>query len=368
MFSICFRFSNCCNVEFDFWFCTWRTNGKPWIISQEVFQYITWRSCQFFYTGSSSSCLFQEVFCLSNISVVELFRSIATEFIHDFLDFSSTIDTWESNRNSLFCEVAVFFVDFFNTISQCHATWPVVGCDFGNDKNSLDSVFITYKWFDEVTEAFFKTKHVSVIVLCFKFMNLFTDKFESSQDVKHSSAVAFRNLSYQLSWYDWFTKSCISWKGTSCFVSFEDIFGDDSTNLVTWKVEVRTIWLANFNTKTVCIRVSCNQYVGIYFTTEFFSKSKGFLVFWVWWFDSREVSIWNSLSFNDLNSIKSSLSKCTTCQHFTCTVKWCVDNLHVTTVFINQVLVDVDIFNFFQVFSINIFTDDFNESTSLAFF
>ena len=52
----------------------------------------------------------------------------------------------------------------------------------------MDSVFITYEWFDEVTEAFFKTKHVSVIVLCFKFMNLFTDKFEASQDVREQIA------------------------------------------------------------------------------------------------------------------------------------------------------------------------------------
>ena len=199
-------------------------------------------------------------------------------------------------------------------------------------------------------------------------MDFFTDKFETSQDVKHSCAVAFCNLSHQLSWYDWFTEGSIGRKGTSCFVSFKNVFSNDRSDLVTRKVEVRTIWLADFNTKAVSIWVSCNQYISVYFAAKFFSKSKGSLVFRVWRFNSWEVSIWNGLSLNNLNSFKSSLGKSTTSQHFTSTMKWCVDNLHVATVFIDQVLVDVNAFHFFQVFSVDVFTDNFNQATSFAFF
>ncbi|SIA53167.1 Uncharacterised protein [Mycobacteroides abscessus subsp. abscessus] len=49
-------------------------------------------------------------------------------------------------------------------------------------------------------------------------------------------------------------------------------------------------------------------------------------------------------------------------------MKWGVDNLHVFTKFFNQGWVDVYIFNFFEVFCINCFADNFNQARSFFSF
>ena len=136
-------------------------------------------------------------------------------------------------------------------------------------------------------------------MLCFKFMDFFTDKFETSQDVKHSCAVAFCNLSNQLSWYDWFTEGSIGRKCTSCFVSFKNVFSNDSSDLVTRKVEVRTIWLADFNTKAVSIWVSCQQQIRLYLVAVLQTELQCFPNFWVRIRTGGKVAVWIFLFLNN---------------------------------------------------------------------
>ncbi len=109
----------------------------------------------------------------------------------------------------------------------------------------------------------------------FQIHGFFTDKFETSQDAKHCSAVAL-HLSHQLSWYDGFTEGSIGRKGTSCRASrmYLAMIAPDFGYQKGWG---KNHLLADFNTKAVSIWVSCKPIHQRSLASSSFSKSKGSL-------------------------------------------------------------------------------------------
>ena len=62
------------------------------------------------------------------------------------------------------------------------------------------------------------------------------------------------------------------------------------------------------------------------------------------------------------------MSQSTAGQHFTCTMKWSVDNLHVSPVFFDQFRVDGQVFELLKVLDISLFAQHFDDSRCLTFF
>ena len=120
-------------------------------------------------------------------------------------------------------------------------------------------------------------------------------------------------------------------------------------------------------TKTVCIRVCCQNEVCIYFFGKFQSKFECLCCFRVRIAYCREIAIRQFLLFDNVNVLKSKFFEDSSCRDVSCAVKRCVNNLEVLALSLDRIHVKNLFLKFCHISIVYFFADHLEQACLFCF-
>ena len=199
--------------------------------------------------------------------------------------------------------------------------------------------------------------------------NLLSDVFESCQSFDQFYIVFFCNSSCHFSGNDSCYNSAVFRKHTKFLSLGKKIFQNQHSGHISCEAFVLAgLLILCIDSKSVCIRVSSQNDVCVYFCRKFQSQCKCILVFRVRIAYCREISVRKFLLFYYINVVKSKFFQYTSYRNVSCSVKRCVNDFQLVSLLFDCFRTKNQFLKSFHIFVIDFFTDHFVKTCCLCIF